>query len=124
MASVVKTNTNDGGGKHSGRFQVTRHIFIENLEEDCDSKSKQKNHRKQSRREMEMKAERCEDRSSSSSSSDSDSWSDDGREFQSNSSQTGRRVSWADELVTVHEYIKDKRKFRFAFACVPRGLSW
>ena len=120
MAGLTKIDTHGEGRKGSGRFQVTRHIFVENLEEPCHS-SKQINDRRQIRRDLRLRVDRREARDSSSS--DSDISYDDGRDLQMTSSQTGRRVSWAEELVTVHEYIKDKRKFSFVFACIPRRLS-
>ena len=85
MARVMKINSHEEGAKQSGRFRVTRHIFIENLEETPDS-NKQKHDRRKIRRETKLRVDRSEDQNCNSS--DSDSWSDDGREFQSSSSQT------------------------------------
>ena len=58
-------------------------------------------------------------------SSDDDDRTDEniGNESGNTSNETHsnvRRVSWADELVTVHTYIKEKKTFRLSFVCMPR----
>ena len=118
MAGETRSDEHQTGMRNCSRFRVTRHIFIENLEDKSNS-SKQVNGLRQSRRDTTLNMDRDEDRSGS----DSDSLSDDGRDGQLNRHQNGRRVSWAEELVTVHEYIKDRRKSRFPFACIPIRLS-
>jgi len=116
MAGATRNDAHQAGRRNCSRFRVTRHIFIENLEDKSKS-SKQVNDLRQSRRDITLYSDRDEDRS------DSDSLSDDGRDCQLNRQQNGRRVSWAEELVTVHEYIKDRREVRFSFACLPIRLS-
>ena len=57
----------------------------------------------------------------SNTESDSSYTDTDGSETEAGH-RSGRRVSWADELVTVHEYTKDKkpRTFSWPFLCMPR----
>eukprot|EP00112_Aurelia_sp_Birch-Aquarium-sp1_P009223 Seg2039.2 transcript_id=Seg2039.2/GoldUCD/mRNA.D3Y31 product="hypothetical protein" protein_id=Seg2039.2/GoldUCD/D3Y31 len=57
----------------------------------------------------------------SNTESDSSNTDTEGSETEAGH-RSGRRVSWADELVTVHEYTKDKkqRTFSWPFLCMPR----
>ena len=57
----------------------------------------------------------------SNAESDSSNTDTEGSETEAGH-RSGRRVSWAEELVTVHEYTKDKkpRTFSWPFFCMPR----
>lgn len=99
------------------RFQVTRHIFIEDLE---GMNEKHVRANRDGRGRTDMKKEEIE---VPGHSSDSENGSGDERENGASGGHNGRRVSWADELVTVHEYIKDKKRFRWSFVCVPVRIS-
>ena len=115
--------TRESSRQERKRFQVTRHIFIENLEEANDS-TKQRIGERKCGRENEKQEGECGDRRRNSGDSDHNSHDrSEGESHQEGQGQTGRRVSWADELVTVHEFIKDKKTFRWQFACIPIRLS-
>lgn len=106
--------------KFSGRFRVTRHIWDENFESMDDPEEKERKDRRPGRGNNKRANKNIERRRYDF---DSDSVSDDGKENGPSMAQSGRRVSWADELVTVHEYIKDKKTHRWPFMCIPIRLS-